>query len=155
MKYKLINTDFSNLKFNKGIENSLGKLINITYLNESFEFQTPKMTIHKIIKENGKEYIIFKIVNKSFQNKILELEKYLAGYLKKTTVSILNDLFIKLKVQIKYSKPIITIIYNNELFNYYHLVPGMEVICLVTLNTLWINDSINYNLTIKEILKLT
>jgi len=154
MRIKLI--DFDNLKFTKGIENSLGKLVNITYLNDQFEFQTPKMVIREIIQEYGKEYIILEFNNSLFKNKILELEKSLEKYSKKQIGSILSDKFVKLKVHMKYLKPIIKIVYNNELFNYYHLKPGMEVICLVTLNTLWISGEVsNYNLIIKEILKLT
>ena len=79
---KLKEIKFANLKFTSGIENDLGKLINVNYDNSILEFQTPKVIIEKLIRENnGKEYIIVKLVNcKSFKDKIIELENELSKY---------------------------------------------------------------------------
>ena len=151
---KLKEIKFANLKFTSGIENDLGKLINVNYDNSILEFQTPKVIIEKLIRENnGKEYIIVKLVNcKSFKDKIIELENELSKYSNKNINSILLDSTLKLKVPFKYSKPIIKIYSENKLFNYYNLKPGMKIICLVSLNGIWINNYTNYNLNIKEIL---
>jgi hypothetical protein len=43
---------------------------------------------------------------------------------------------------------------NEKLFNYYHLSESMEIICLLSLDKVWISNvnEPNYNLTVKEIL---
>ena len=86
MKYKLKDVDFESkdilysLNSNNGTINghSNCKLVNFTYLGEPMEFQTPKVLIEKIIKENNKEYLLLKMLPteacRTFCKKILELE---------------------------------------------------------------------------------
>ena len=83
MKYKLKDVDFDKIEYkyslnsNNGMGNTNCKLINFTYLKEELEFQTPKVLIEKILKENNKEYLVLKIIPteacKTFCRKILEM----------------------------------------------------------------------------------
>ena len=50
MKYKLKELDFNNFSFDK-VDLNDNKIINIKYLNESLEFQTPKVIIEQIYQE--------------------------------------------------------------------------------------------------------
>jgi len=183
MKYKLkdINFDKTEYKYslnsNNGMGNTNCKLINFTYLSEDLEFQTPKVLIEKIVKENNKEYLILKIRNteacKTFCTKILEMEekhnkvlrcnnkwfnKKLPVYPIRSVFNklpeVLEDICFTIKVPFKSSNPCIKI-YDHDLnlFNYYHLQTGMEVICLISCNNLWINfdNLVTYNLILKEI----
>ena len=38
----------------------------------------------------------------------------------------------------------------DNLFNFYHLKPGMETIILVSINKLWDNGIINYHFSLNE-----
>ena len=135
-----------------------GKLLNVTYDGESMEFQTPKVLIEKIIKEPGdKEYLLLKIIPNEacrlFYHKISEIE-YSIGIFGNVKSNLLGTSF-KVKIPFKYGKPQLNIFSKDDyLFNYYHLVEGMEVILLLSINTIWINlDGIsNYSLIVNEIL---
>ena len=52
---KLKELDFNNFSFDK-VDLNDNKIINIKYLNESLEFQTPKLIIESLIKENNQKY---------------------------------------------------------------------------------------------------
>jgi hypothetical protein len=175
MKYKikdilLDKIDYS-LIVNSGIGNGNNncKFINFTYSGNEIEFQTPKVLIEKIIKEGNKEYMLLKIIGteacKSFYLKIVEIEKNHNIKLNKKwfdkTLPINNiktifeeDCF-RVKVPFRYQKPLATCYSSNgNLFNYYRLKEGMEIICLLTCGNIWINyDNVaSYNLSVKELL---
>ena len=157
IKLKYLNTEF--LKYlevlNKNFGNS-GKLLNVTYNGQSLEFQTPKVFIEKIIKEPGdKEYLLLKLIpneaSRIFYQKISEIEYNILGKVE----SNLSDTSFKVKIPFKYGKPQLNIFSKDDyLFNYYHLVEGMEVICLLSIKTIWINPDgfSNYSLIVNEIL---
>ena len=158
IKLKYLNTEL--LKYsevlNKNFGNN-GKLLNVTYNGQSLEFQTPKVFIEKIIKEPGdKEYLLLKIIpnegSRIFYQKISEIESILGI---SSIESNLSGTCFKVKIPFKYGKPQLNIFSKDDyLFNYYHLVEGMEIICLLSINTIWITlDGIsNYSLIAKEIL---
>jgi len=154
MKYKIKEIDFDKLTF-KEVKLNNGKIVNIIYNNDSLEFQTPKVIIDSVNFENN--YIILKILPteacRLFCSKIFVLEEKI-----KTKYPI-NTIFKKdtftIKIPFNYSKPTIKIVSKEtDFFNYYHLKEGMEIICLLTCNKLWIgeNEDCNYNLKAKEIL---
>ena len=171
MKIKLKNAVFENIKYTYSIFKNDCKLINILYNNEEINFQTPKVIIKKIMRENDKEYLLLQLVGneacKTFYSKIIELENYYNKITQDNTdwfndsipitgikSVFTNDTFI-VKIPFKYSKPSIKLYTSdNNLFNYYHLKPGMEIICLLGSNNLWISqdNSLSYNLIVKEIL---
>jgi len=177
MKHKIKEIDFNRLNYiysidsNNGMGNTNCKLINFTYNGEELEFQTPKVIIEKLIKENNKEYLLLRIIGnqacKTFCTKILEMEEahnnklsvntnWFNNKLQTNNIKSVfqNDCFI-VKIPFKYSKPCIKIYTtDSNLFNYYHLKQGMEIICLLSSNNLWINfdNSVTYNLIVKEIL---
>ena len=147
MKHKLKDIVFSDINYSFGIENDNGKLINVKYKHEPLEFQTPKVLIEDF--SDGK-HLKLKLypsgAGETFYSGIQCLEKSHSGYLKSKIKSIFEDrIFI---VKIPSNKPI-TVYNNGMLFNYHHLVPGMEIICLVSCSTLWNNG---YVLNAKEIL---
>jgi hypothetical protein len=175
MKIKLKDIDYSKINYfingSDGIinGNSNCKLINFNYSGEVLEFQTPKVLIEDIVKEGTKEYLVLKILPteacKTFCTKIFELEKNHDQNLKKEwfnkklQISEIKSIFendhFTVKVPFKYSKPCLNIYdKDSKLFNYYHLKKGMEIICLLNCNNIWINfDNVSvYNLNVKEIL---
>ena len=157
MKYKLkefeLNKD--NFTFDKVNFND-SKIINLKYKNDTLEFQTPKVIIDSLIKENNHEYISLKITgNKAceiFCSKIFEMENIFNE--KFNCKSIFKEDCFIVKIPFKFSKPLVKVYKKNQLFNYYHLVKGMEIICLLNVNKLWVNcnDECNYNLNVKEIM---
>lgn len=160
MKYKIKDLSFENLKYNKS-EINQSTLINFTYLGNELEFQTPKVVLEKIIKENGKEYLLLRALPteacQTFFNGIKNLEEAHIKSSKKNLIikSVITDNTFLVKIPFKYSKPIIKLYSKNgSLFNYYHLKPGMEIICLLGSSKLWINfdNIVTYNLSVKEIL---
>ena len=153
MKHKLTEINFNDLRFtNKDL--SRGTIVNVTYKNDTLEFQTPTLCISDIIKENNNEYLLLKLIGneacKKFFLKILELEKSMK------VESLFNGDVLSVKIPYTYSRPMVNVCYDGSLFNYYHLSKGMEIICLLTLNKLWINEYNikNYNLSVKEIMLL-
>ena len=129
------------------------------------------MLIEKIIKENNKEYLLLKILPteacKTFCTKIFELENkhnielnnHKDWFNKKIPISEVKSVFNEdcfiVKIPFNYSRPNVKIYdKDSKLFNYYHLKQGMEIICLLNVNNIWINfDNVpNYNLIVKEIL---
>ena len=150
MRYRLKDIDFSTIKYNLGISNDYGKLLN---LNESLEFQTPKIFIDTILSENGKGYLILKIHSneacKTFCSKIFEFEKTLPG-----VISIFDGSYFKVKIPFTNGNPQIKVFCGDNFFNYYNLKKGMEVICLVSISKIWksVDTTTNYYLNVKEIL---
>ena len=166
MKYKLKELETCNFSFDKVIVDN-NKIINIKYKNDSLEFQTPKIIIDSLIKENNHEYLSLKIVGnkacETFCSKINQLETFFntkaVNWLDKSLPvneikSVFNEDCFIVKIPFKYSKPLIKVYKDNKLFNYYHLAKGMEIICLLNLSKLWVNfkNEISYNLNVKEIL---
>jgi hypothetical protein len=161
MKHKLKEINFTDISFDKTNLNN-GTLLSLKYKENSLEFQTPKLHIESLIKENGHEYLVLKIIGtqacKTFCTKIIELEKYFSEYLLKngsgeSIKTIFNEDLFTVKIPFKYSKPLIKVYKNDNLFNYYNLENGMEIICLLSIN-LWINmyKEPSYNLNVKEIM---
>ena len=166
MKYKIKEIEINAFSFDK-VNIDDNKIINLKYHNDSLEFQTPKIIIDSLIKENNHEYISLKIIGnkacESFYSKISELEIffnekvkiYLNPKLPKHDIkSVFNEDSFIVKIPFKNSNPLIKVYKDNKLFNYYHLTKGMEIICLLTINKLWINykNETSYNLNVKEIL---
>jgi hypothetical protein len=160
MKFKLkyLNTDlleYSEVLNKKFVNNE--KLLNVSYNGESLEFQTPKVFIEKIIKEpDDKEYLLLKIIpnegSRIFYQKIAEIESSIGI---SSTDSNLSGTCFKVKIPFKYGKPQLNIFSKDDyLFNYYHLVEGMEIILLLSIKTIWINSDglSNYSLIVNEIL---
>jgi hypothetical protein len=157
MKYKLKELDFKEFSFNKtNIES--GTLINLKYKNDSLEFQTPKVIIENLIKENDHEYLLLKILPtkacKDFCSKITQLENFFKETLKNDIKSVFSEDLFTVKIPFKYSKPIIKIYNETGLFNYYKLSNNTTVICLLALDKIWVNqyNEPNYNLIVKEIM---
>jgi hypothetical protein len=157
MKFKLKDINFQELKLIKKDINSC-KITNVSYHNEALEFQTPKVILESIITENDRDFFLLKVIApeacKNFFKKINELEEHIKTKLKGSIKSIIkNDAFI-LKIPVK-SKPKIYDS-NNNLFNYYHLVKGNVLICLVSFDKIWTNEfnENTYNLNVKEIMLL-
>ena len=164
MKFKLkyLNTEL--IKYSEVLIPSIhtknfgnnGKLLNVTYNGESMEFQTPKVLIEKIIKcSDDKEYLLLKLNNNEacrlFYQKISEIESTILGNFE----SNLSGTSFKVKIPFKYGKPQLNIFSKDDyLFNYYHLVEGMEIILLLSIKTIWINPDgfSNYSLIVNEIL---
>ena len=157
IKLKYLNTEL--LKYsevlNKNFGNN-GKLLNVTYNGQSLEFQTPKVFIEKIIKcSDDKEYLLLKIIpnegSRIFYQKISEIESILGISSIESNLS--GDCF-KVKIPFKYGKPQLNIFSKDYLFNYYHLVEGMEVILLLSISNIWtIPGGIStYSLIVREIL---
>jgi len=164
MKYKLTDVSFDKISYTtKELKEKYDKcdncIINVKYISESLEFQTPKILIQEIIKENEKEYLILKIIGnkacKSFFDKIHELEKSFEKQFKVKVHSIFENDHFKVKVPFISEKPNIKVYHENQLFNYYQLSKGMEIICLLQCDKLW-KDSFHlyYNLHVKEIMLL-
>lgn len=131
-------------------ELSTGSIINVSYQDTPFEFQIPKGDIHFI--ENDK--ILLKVTNKTFIDKINTIEKFLSNRFNREIISTIEDNLISLKLPFKFSKPMFKVYHENKQFNYFNLVAGNEIICLVTLDKVWISNKINYCLNIKEIMLL-
>ena len=167
MKYKLKEIDFTYFSFNK-VETGNGTIINFKYKNDSLEFQTPKMYIEDLIKENDKEFIILKIMGteacKIFCSKINEFETFFNDSLRKhknwfngeinSIKTVFNEDLFTVKIPFKYSRPLVKVYKDDSLFNYYHLSKGMEIICLLNINKLWVSNynEPSYNLNVKEIM---
>jgi hypothetical protein len=173
MKYKLKDINFNNTEYKYNASLSLVKdckLINFNYNNDCLEFQTPKVLIDDIVVTNsGNHYLILKILPteacRTFYSKVSDLEEHPNVELNKhrhwfstndkvKIKSIFENDSFTVKVPFKYSKPVHKIYSDGNLFNYYHLKKGMEVICLLSCGNIWINydDTVSYNLNIKEIM---
>ena len=152
IKLKYLNTEL--IKYSEVLNPSIhnknfgnnGKLLNVMYNGESLEFQTPKVFIEKIIKEpDDKEYLLLKInpneACRIFFQKIVEIESHIGifGGTGSVESNLLGDCF-KVKIPFKYGKPQLNIFSKDDyLFNYYHLSEGMEIILLLSINTIWTN----------------
>jgi hypothetical protein len=68
--------------------------------------------------------------------------------------SIFDKEFVTLKIPFKHSRPSVKIYKDDSLFNYYHLTQHMDVICLVSIDKLWVNNfnEPTYHLIVKEIM---
>ena len=157
MKYKIKEIDCSSIVFNK-TQLEQGTILNIKYKSDSLEFQTPKVVIDSLIKENDHEYLVLRILAtqacKTFCSKITEIETFFEDYLKSFIKPVFKEDLFTVKIPFKYSKPLIKIYKDDSLFNYYHLEKGMEIICLLGIDKIWINkyNEPNYNLIVKEIM---
>jgi len=155
MKYRLKEIDPEQLTFNKTQLNN-GTIVNVKYRDEHLEFQTPKMKINRFEKPN---YIILELLGtqacKTFYTKIMEIEKRLAPEINNPIKSVFHENLLTIKIPFSKSEnPLVKVYREEQLFNYYHLQESMEVICLVTLDKLWINNfnEYSYQLTAKEIM---
>lgn len=155
MKYKIKEINCELLSFSK-VELNNGIVHNIKYNNDSLEFQSPKMKIHSLVKENDHEYITLKIVGnqacKTFCLKIKEIETFFSKQF--DISSIFHEDLLTVKIPFKYSKPLIKVYKNENLFNYYHLEEGMEILCLLVIDKIWVNNfnEASYHLNVKELM---
>jgi hypothetical protein len=168
MKIKLKNITFENLEFCKS-KQLYGNIVNFSYNKEPLEFQTPKVLIEDFIKENNKEYILLKILPteacKTFCSKLNELEETFNKNFKENpdwffqgghspVQSIFKDDCFLVKIPFRNGQPQVRFYTKEGLVNYNILEKGMCVICLITIDKLWIsnyNDA-NYYLTVKEMM---
>ena len=121
MKYRLKEINCNQFVFNKTQLNT-GTICNIKYNNEPLEFQTPKLLIQSLVKENDNEYLILKILPtqacKTFCSKIQEIEACFTdtfGEIK----SVFKEDLVTIKIPFKYSKPLVKLYKDESLFNYY------------------------------------
>ena len=142
MKYKLKELTFEKISYNTH-ETGNGKIINLT---ESIEFQTPWVKIIDI----DENFLTLKILPSEacriFFNKIHEFQEIL----KKMFNLEVEDLFENENFKVKIKNKTFKIYLNGNLFNFYHLKKGMDIICLVSISRLWITDSIRFNLKVDE-----
>jgi len=144
MKLKELNT--KNITFSLKIIGESSNIINIKYLNDELEFQTPKVEI-LTIQDN---IIIVKLLhnNQIFIDKIKELERCYSSYTGTKINNLLTENVFKLKIT-----HIPKVFNNSEMISYYSLKKGDVIICLVNSKHLWNdNNRTSYNLHIKEIL---
>jgi hypothetical protein len=157
MKYKLKDICLEQISFNKSKLDS-GIIYNLKYNDECLEFQSPKMILESIHKEKNNEYIALKVLPtqacKSFYLKIKEIELFFGATFKNPVNSVFYDSFMRVKVPFKFEKPLTKIYKTDSLFNYYNLSQGMEVICLLSIDKVWVNnfDEPSYQLNVKEIM---
>ena len=153
MKYKLTDLSFNHFEYCSK-ELVSGTVVNLKYNGQLLEFQTPKVIIQDIIKESDKEFLCLQILGtlacKKFFDKILEFESVLTEHFNLPIQSIFKGDHFNVKVQV----PSVEVFFNGSLFNYYHLRKGMEIICLVQCDKMWISNSLNYHLHVKEIMLL-
>ena len=136
--------NFDNLKFTKCLT-GLGTIYN---LNNPIEFQTPCVKITEI----DNDYITLQILPtqacKIFFLKIHEFEQTLKTlFVNQEVIGLFDGSFFKIKVK---NNKNFKIYLNGNLFNFYHLRPGDQVLLLVSISKLWDNGTINYNLNIHE-----
>jgi hypothetical protein len=156
IRLKDLNTElltYKDVKINKGT------IININYNLFDLEFQTCKTIIRKINNNMLELELLPTEASKTFYTKIVELEHKYNEILKNFTncrlKSIFNNNLFSLKIPMRNDHPLIKIYdKNSNLVNFYNLKENTEVICLVTSNTLWVNEygDAFYCLNIKEIL---
>ena len=157
MKYKLKDINYDNLSFNKAQLNN-GIIYNIKYNEDLFEFQSPKLLIKSLVKNGEQEYLILQILGteacKTFYSKILEIESFFNLKLNNKINSAFEDNFLTVKIPFKFGKPQIKICKEGSLFNYYHLTNDTTVICLLSIDKLWINNfnELSYQIIVKEIM---
>jgi len=156
MKYKIKEIDVLNISFAKSQLNN-GTIVNVKYNNNSLEFQSPKMRIHSISNETG--FIVLKVnctqACKTFYLKILEIEAHLNKKLENSmNESVFHENYVTVKVPFKNSNPLIKVFKDESLFNYFHLSTDMEIICMLSIDKVWINNfnEANYHLIVKEIM---
>ena len=134
MKIKLKEITFDNLNGESYTicTTSMGKIYN---LNESYEFQTPKIKVQSI----GDDYITLQLLpseaSKIFFTKIKEFETKIMETFQKPV----SSLFVEDTFKIKIKKNQFKVYSNGNLFNIYYLEPGSTVICLVSILKLWLN----------------
>ena len=158
MKYRLKEIGPQQFTFSKTQLNN-GTIVNVKYRDDSLEFQSPKMKLSRVEKKNDHNYVILELLStqacKTFYTKILEIEKCLAPETDNPIKSVFNENMVTIKIPFtKSQNPLVKVYRDDALFNYYHLEESMEVICLLTLDKLWINNfnEYSYQLTAKEIM---
>ena len=157
MKFLLKEIDPTKFETTKSQLNS-GTILNMKYKSDSLEFQSPKMTIHELVKENDHEYIVLELLNteacKTFYLKIMEIEKYFNTQFEIKLKSVFNENHVIVKIPFRNRNPLVKVYKDDQLFNYYHLTVGMKIITLLGIDKIWINNfnEPNYHLIIKEIM---
>jgi hypothetical protein len=155
MKYKIKEINCENISFSK-VELNNGIVHNIKYNEDSLEFQSPKMKIHSLVKENDHEYLILKIAGnqacKTFCLKIKEIEAFFSRRF--NIGSVFHEDLLTVKIPFKYSKPLVKVYKNENLFNYYHLEEDLEILCLLCIDKIWVNNfnEASYQLNVKELM---
>jgi len=141
---KVKDLEFNNLDHTVH-ETSYGKIIN---LKESYEFQTPSIVINSIDEDSLNVHILPNEASKIFFNKMNLFEEKLIDKFKYPVDALFNG--INFKVKLSKTKKVYL---NGELFNFYHLKPLMKIICLVSIDKLWISQYsvLHYNLKVNEI----
>ena len=144
VKIKLKEHNFSKITFSE-FKTNAGSLFNLT---EPLEFQTPTVSIVSIDKMYITLQLLPSFACEHFYKKIMEFEKCVKASIENNGfISIFDDLSFKIKQNDDFK-----IFLNGRRFNNFNLTPGMEVICLLSLNKVWKNmyNVINYNIKINE-----
>lgn len=157
MKHRLKEITFEEIYFSK-VDLQSGTLFNLKYKNESLEFQSPKLIIDSLVKQNDNEFIILKILPtqgcKTFCDKINQLEAFFSKKMENSIKSVIQEDLITVKIPFKYSRPLVKVYKDDNLFNYYHLEKDLEIICLLCIDKIWVNNyqEASYHLNVKEIM---
>jgi hypothetical protein len=158
MKYKIkeLDTNPNLFTFDK-IPFQGNTIIHVKYKHELLEFQSPKMCIESVIKENDKEYFLLQLAStrahEIFCSKVYQIEDVFSQKFGNTRSAITGKHSI-VKIPCKNGKPLVKVYKDGSLFNYYHITQGMEIMCLIEINKLWIKSdekTVYYNLNVKEI----
>ena len=127
---------------------------------EELSFQTPQMVVERISDEPSGKFMYLRLLQtnacKIFYEKIKMFEMVFTEKLKCETVStIKHNNTIKIKVPHHYNHPMVETFHNSQQIPYNSLKPLDKIICILTLNKLWMsNNKIFYNLSVSEILKI-
>jgi hypothetical protein len=156
MKYKLKDINPSLLKYTSIPSNE--RLFNIEYLGTPLEFQTPKVVLEEIVKEDNKQYLLLKLIGteacKTFYTKVVALEEnHRTSKGVESVKSIFKGDCFLVKVPFRGDSVGVKVHDREKLCNYYHLKKGNELICLLSVGQIWISDNnISYVPHVKEIL---
>jgi hypothetical protein len=157
MKYKIkeLDTDTTLFTFDK-VQFQNNSIINVKYKQDTLEFQSPKMCVQSVIKEFDKEYFSLQLAStrahEIFCSKVYEIEDVFSKKFGTIRSAVSGEQVI-VKIPCKNGKPFVKVYKENKLFNYYHITQGMEIMCLLGINKLWVNSNqdVYYNLIVKEI----
>ena len=147
MKVKLKEVKFDTIKYTEH-KTPVGIVIN---LEPTFDFQTPTVEIVEITTEYLTLKLLPSVACSIFYNKIHEFENVIG---KKIENEYITCLFMDDQFKVKIKENNFKVFFESKQFNFYHLKPGMHIICLVSILKLWKNiySVLNYNLKVNEIL---
>ena len=157
MKYKIKELEIEDALFTfDKIPFQGNTILHVKYKHDTLEFQSPKMCVGSVIKENNKEYFLLRLASTKahqiFCSKVYDIEKVFSRKFGNIRSAIDTENVI-VKIPCKNGNPLVKVYKENKLFNYYHITQGMEIMCLIGINKLWMNSNkeVYYNLIVKEI----